>query len=71
MALNEKKKTSKLNEDFIKNYDEDSEKRYILEVDVEYAKKILFNKHKSLPFLPRLMGINKCEKPVCNIHNKK
>ena len=33
-----KKNTSKLNEDFIKNYDEDSEKRYILEVDVEYPK---------------------------------
>ena len=26
----------KFNEDFIKNYDEDSDKRYILEVDVEY-----------------------------------
>ena len=30
------KKLSKFNEDFIKNYDENSNKGYILEVDVEY-----------------------------------
>ena len=29
----------KNDEDFIKNYDEDSDKGYILEVDVEYPKK--------------------------------
>ena len=29
----------KKDEDFIKNYDEDSDKGYILEVDVEYPKK--------------------------------
>ena len=50
-----KKKTFKFNEDFIKNYDEDSYKEYILEVDVEYPKQILFNKHKDLPFLPEKM----------------
>ena len=33
MVLNEKN-VSKLNEEFIKNYDEDSNKGYILEVDV-------------------------------------
>ena len=32
------KNVSKINEDFIKNYDEDSDKGYILEVDVEYPK---------------------------------
>ena len=32
------KNVSKIDEDFIKNYDEDSDKRYILEVDVEYPK---------------------------------
>ena len=31
-----KKNISKFNEDFIKNYDEDSDEGYILEVDVEY-----------------------------------
>ena len=34
----------KFNEDFIKNYDEDSNKGYFLEVDIEYSKN-LFNLH--------------------------
>ena len=49
-AFKWKKNVSKLNEDFIKNYDENSNKQYILEVDVEYPKK-LFNLHKDLLFL--------------------
>ena len=32
------KKSSQLNKKFIKSYDEDSNKGYILEVDVEYPK---------------------------------
>ena len=36
------KKLSEFNEDFIKNYDENNEKGYILEVYVEYPKN-LFN----------------------------
>ena len=40
-----------INEDFIKNYDENSKKGYFLEVDVEYPKK-LFNLHKDFLFLP-------------------
>ena len=34
-----KKNVSKFEEDFIKNYDEDSNKGYILEVDIEYPKR--------------------------------
>ena len=33
------KDTSQINEDFIKNYNEESDKRYFLEVDVQYLEK--------------------------------
>ena len=42
---------SRFKEDFIKNYDENSNKGYFLEVDVEYPK-YLHNLHSDLPFLP-------------------
>ena len=57
------------NEDFIKNYDEDSDKGYILEVDVKYPKN-LHDLHSDLPFLPERMKIDKCGKLVCNLHDK-
>ena len=44
------KSLSQFNEDFIKNYHENSNMGYFLEVDVEYPKKI-FNLHKDLPSL--------------------
>ena len=31
------KRLSEFNEDFLKNYDENNDKEYILEVDVEYS----------------------------------
>ena len=34
-------KLPKFNESFIKNYNENSNKRYFLEIDVEYTKKFL------------------------------
>ena len=59
-----------INEKFIKNYNENSSKGYILEVDVEYLKK-LHDLHSDLPFLPISMKIDKCKKLVCNLQNKK
>ena len=45
------------NEGSIKNYDEDSDKGYILEADVEYPK-TLHDLHSDLSFLPERMKIN-------------
>ena len=56
-------------EDFIKNYDEDSDKGYNLEVDVEYPKN-LHKLHSNLPFLPERMKTNNCTKLVCNVQDK-
>ena len=46
------------NESFIRNYDENSNKGYFLEVDIEYPE-ILFNHHKDLPFLLERKKVNK------------
>ena len=46
-----KKSTVTFNEEFIKNYDEDSDKGYSFKVDVEYPKD-LHGLHSDLPFLP-------------------
>ena len=63
------KKLSKFNEDFIKNYDENSNKGYFLEVDIYHPKK-LFHLHKDLQFLPERKKIEKVEKLICSIENK-
>ena len=45
-----------MNEEFIKNYDENNDKGYILEVDVKYPK-ILHELHSDLPFLSERMNM--------------
>ena len=62
--------TSKINEEFMKKYNGNINRRYILEVDVKYPKN-LHDSHSDLPFLPRRMKIDKCKKLVCNLENKK
>ena len=65
----EEEKLSKFNERFIKSYNENGDKGYFLEVDVEYPKN-LSNPHKDLPFLPERQKIEKVEKLVCDTNDK-
>ena len=58
------KKLSKFGEHFLKDYGENSDKRY-----VEYLKNLL-SLHSNLPFLPERNKIKKCIKLVCNIYDK-
>ena len=59
-----------INEEFIRNCNENDKKGYIFEVDIKYPKK-LHDLYSNLPFLPERMEINKCKKLVCNLYNKK
>ena len=52
---------SRFNEAFIKNYNQNSDVGYFLEVDVEYPRK-LRGFHKDLPFLPERKKLEKLEK---------
>ena len=70
MVLDGKKNISKFNEEFTKNYDEDSDKGYIPEVDVKYPKN-LHGLYEDLPFLLERMKIGKCNKLACNLYDKK
>ena len=57
------------NEDFIKNYDENSDEGYFLEVDIEHPRQ-LFGSHKELPFLHERRKFEKVEKLVYSIEDK-
>ena len=65
----EKSRLSRFNEIFIKNYDENSDKGYFFEVDVDYPKKLVYL-HKDFPFLPERKKVNKIEKFICSIEDK-
>ena len=58
---------STIDEDFTKNYDDDSDLGYLIEADVEYPKEL----HSDLPFLPERMEVNKSKKLICNLYDKK
>ena len=62
--------SNKINEEFIKNYNENDIKAFILEVDIKYPKR-LHELHSDLPFLSERMEVNKSKKLVCNLFNKK
>ena len=62
---------SGINKKFVKSYDKkDSDKGYILEVDVDYPIK-LHKLHSDMPFLREKMKIDKTQKLVCNLRDKK
>ena len=63
------KHTSQFKENFIKDYDEESDEGYFLEVDVQYFEK-LHELHNDLPFLQERMKIEKIKKLVANLHDK-
>ena len=63
------KDTSQFNRDFVKNYNEESDEGYFLEVDVHCMEK-LHELHNDLPFLPERIKIEKFEKLVANLHDK-
>lgn len=60
----------RFNEKFIQNYNDDCVKGYMFQANVKYAKEL--NKLQiELPFLSKRMKINKCEKLVSNLQDKK
>ena len=65
-----KKNMLKFNGKFIRNYNEDNNKGYILEADVKYPI-YLHGLHGDLPFLPERMKTGKCRKLICNLYDKK
>ena len=61
---------SRMDEEFVKSYDKNDIKEYILEVDVDYPNE-LQNLHSNFPFLAESMVINNTKKLVCNLQDKK
>ena len=62
--------TSQFNEGFIKSYNRESDEGYFLEVDIQYPA-MLHDLHHDLPFSLERMKIEKLEKLVANLHDKK
>ena len=60
---------SDFNEEFIKDYNENSDEGYFLEVDIEYTKQ-LWSSHKDLTILPERRKLEKIEKFVFSIEDK-
>ena len=61
---------SKIDEEYIKNYDENGDIGFFLKVDIEYLKE-LHDLHSDLPFLPEKTEINGHSKLKCTLYDKK
>ena len=60
-----------INKKLVESYNKkNSDKGYILKVDNDYPSK-LRKLHSDMPFLPERMKIDKTQKLVCNLHDKK
>ena len=60
---------SKFIDSFIKNYDKNSDRGYVFEVDVDYPKK-LFKSHRDLPFLAKRKELINTHKYISFLHQK-
>ena len=63
------KDASQFNEDFIKTLIKESNKRFRLEVDVQYTEK-LHGLNNGLPYLEERMKIEKVDKLIANLYDK-
>ena len=61
---------SGIDENFVKSYNKNSGKGYVLKVDVDYPRE-LQNLHCDLPFLPEKMVVNNTKRLICNLQDKK
>ena len=59
-----------VDEEFVKSYNKNNSKGYILKVNVDYPYE-LQNLHSDPPFLPERMVINNTKKLIYNLQNKK
>ena len=58
-----------INEDFMKNYNEESDEGYFIEVDIQYPKQL--HEHQNyLPFSPEKIKLGKIEKLVIKLPDK-
>ena len=62
--------TSQFSKDFIETYNEDRDEGYFLEVDGQNPEE-LDELYEDLHFLPERMKIERVEKPLASLHDKK
>ena len=60
---------SGIDENFVKSYNKNSGKGYVLKVDVDYPRE-LQNLHCDFPFLPEKIVANSTKKLICNLQDK-
>ena len=61
---------SRIDKNFVKRYNKNSCKGYILKVDVNYPRE-LQDLHRDFPFLPEKIVVNNTKKLICNLQDKK